>query len=368
MPFSCGVLGRGATLHFRGPARGRTSGRLFLEWFLPTGKQTLPDHDAGVSVGVVSMTTLRSKTHDQRCSWLIAFLWLTSMGTSHFLMTTRTCSTGILGIDTARDDPLVPRDVSAVPADASFQPVPAFLVRTLTVASLFRLQIPQLFEHEDRGSVRPGKLDNPATDEVSHLLVEAMHAVPEMQSILLTLGTDPGRAAVAGDLAQERLPTTVDLCSGSEESGSKRRAVRAQDGCDRQMTIQIQLDCTDAPCRGVQLIDDSTRTCELLGDGGMQPPGACLLDQRRGSGLPAFRSSAPPGLALDPGPGRTRPQLEQDRVVLALFVHACIQRRRFVPRTRRHRRPLVKSFLARLGFRFLRTPCAEVAGKSASRA
>lgn len=46
-------MGRGATLHFRGPARGRTSGGLFLEWFLRTGKQTMPNHDTGVSVGVV---------------------------------------------------------------------------------------------------------------------------------------------------------------------------------------------------------------------------------------------------------------------------------------------------------------------------
>jgi hypothetical protein len=268
-PVSFGILGRGATLHFRGPARGRASGGLFLEWFLRTGKQTLPNHDAGVPVGVVPMTTRRSKTHDQRCSGLIAFLWLTSMVPSNLLMTTRTCSTGILGIDTARDDPLVPRDVSAVPEDASFQPVHAFLVGTLTVASLFRLQIPQMFEHQNCGSVRPGKLDNPATDEVSNLLVEAMNAVPEMQIILLSLGTDPGLASVAGDLAQERLPTAVDLCSGSEEPGSKRRAVRSQDGCDSQMTIQIQIDRTDAYFRGVQLLDDSTRTFELFGDGGV---------------------------------------------------------------------------------------------------
>ena len=106
MPFSFGALGRGATLHFRGPARGRTSGGLFLEWVLPTGKQTLPDHDAGGSRGVVPMTTLAIKTHDQRCSSLIALLWLTSMVTSHFLVTKRTCSTGILGIDVA-DSPAV---------------------------------------------------------------------------------------------------------------------------------------------------------------------------------------------------------------------------------------------------------------------
>jgi hypothetical protein len=169
----------------------------------------MPNHDAGVSVGVVPMTTLRIKTHDQRCSGLIAFLWLTSMVTSHFLMTQRTFSTGILGIDTARDDPLVPRFVAAVTEDASFHPVHAFLVRTVTVAALVRLQIPQMFKHQDGGSVRLGKLDNPTTDEVSNLLVETMHAVPEIQIILLSLGTDASLASVAGDLAQERLHRCV---------------------------------------------------------------------------------------------------------------------------------------------------------------
>src|SRR5215469_5763594 len=146
-----------------------------------------------------------------------------------------------------------------------------------------------MFEHQDGGSVRLGKLDNPATDEVSNLLAQSMHVVPEMQIILLSLGTDASRASVASNLAQERLPTTVDLCSVSEEPGSKRRAVRSQDGCDSQMTIKIHIDCTDAYFRGVQLIDDFTRTFELSGDWGMQPPGACLLDQRRGSGIPSFR-------------------------------------------------------------------------------
>ena len=80
--------------------------------------------------------------------------------------------------------------------------------------------------------MRPGKLDNPTTDEVSNLLAQTMNAVPEKQIILLSLGTDASLASVAGDLAQERLPTTVDLCSVSEEPGSKRRAVHSQDGCD----------------------------------------------------------------------------------------------------------------------------------------
>jgi hypothetical protein len=219
--------------------------------FLRTDKQALPNHDAGVSVGVVPMTTLRIKTHDQRCSGLIAFLWLTSMVTSHFLMTTRTFSTGILGIDTARDDPFIPRFVAGIAEDASLHPVHAFLVGTLTVATLFWLQTLQMLEHEDCGSMGFSKLDNPATDEVSNLLVETMNAVPEMQIILLSLGTDTGLASVTSDLAQERLPTTVDLCSVSEEPGSKRRAVRSQNRRDSQMAIKIQIDCTDAHFRGV---------------------------------------------------------------------------------------------------------------------
>jgi hypothetical protein len=160
-------------------------------------------------------------------------------------MTMRTCSTGILGIDTARDDPLVPGFVAAVTEDASLHPVHAYLVGTLTVASLFRVQIPQMFEHLDSGPVGFSKLDNPSTDEVSNLLIETVHALPEIQIILLSLGTDAGLASVAGNLAKERLPTTVDLCSVSEEQSSKRRAVRSQDGCDSQMAIQIQIDCTN---------------------------------------------------------------------------------------------------------------------------
>src|SRR5215467_9026817 len=112
-------------------------------------------------------------------------------------------------------------------------PVHAFLVRTLAVASLFRLQIPQMFEHQDCGSVRLGKLDNPATDEVSNLLAQRMNAVPEIPIILLALGTDASLVSVAGDLAQERLPTAVDLCSGSAEPES-REACRPLSGWMRQ--------------------------------------------------------------------------------------------------------------------------------------
>ena len=114
-----------------------------------------------------------------------------------------------------------------------------------------------------------------------------------MQIILLSLGTNASRASVAGNLAQERLPTTVDLCSVSEEPGSKRRAVRSQDGCDSQMTIKIHIDCSDAYFRGVQLFDDFTRTFELFGDWGMQPPGACLPDR-------ALREAASHPFALSP--------------------------------------------------------------------
>ena len=188
--FPSGVLGTENTFHFRGPLSTRLrSLRLFLWFFLLwcfliASQESLTDLEAGVAVGMAAHLALW--TDDQRRTYLIALLGLPLRITNDLRTATGAFPASLLRVDPAGDNPgLVPRLILAVAENAPFHPEGSLLIAPVTVAAFLRLQIAQMLEHYNGGSLLSSELDNAMTDLVSNILVTLIDFAPQSGIILL---------------------------------------------------------------------------------------------------------------------------------------------------------------------------------------
>ncbi len=162
--------------------------------------EALPDDDARISVGMVSHPTIGAR--HQWSTGRVSFCWMVSRITGNRRMTLGALSTRIPGADPARDDPSgIPGFVFRVGKDPSFEPIHAFAICSSAVSALLRLEIAQVFKHENPSMVRLRKRHDAMTDQMRGLFIEAAHFGPQSHIVLLAFREDAGLASVACNLS-----------------------------------------------------------------------------------------------------------------------------------------------------------------------
>src|SRR5438874_2073270 len=106
--------------------------RLFLERFLKAGKQPLPNHQTGISIGIATHLALRTKA--ERCARSIARDdGLSFAVTDNPAMATMTLSARVARVDPRGHDLLVPCLIPGILEDPALHPVGAFAISTARI-------------------------------------------------------------------------------------------------------------------------------------------------------------------------------------------------------------------------------------------
>src|SRR5713101_2786815 len=153
--------------------------RFFLERSLIAGDEPLTDDQTGITICVPLHPAVRAAY--QGCARGIAFCSLPSIVANHETMTAVTFPARIGRVDSAGNDPDVPRLVFGVIEDTSLHPVGAFAVSPATILALLRLEVAQVLKDEDARLMSLGELDNTgahqtSADSVERGLGAALHA------------------------------------------------------------------------------------------------------------------------------------------------------------------------------------------------
>jgi hypothetical protein len=161
-------------------------------------------------------------------------------------MATSTFPTGVSGIDTGRDDPLIPRLVLGVLEEASLHPEGPFAVTPTTILALLRFELAQVLEDQNGGSMLLGKLHDASTHLVREILIGMPDLVPEGGVVLLPFDNQARLAALACNTSEQFLPKAGYLLTPTNEVGSQDRTFNGLDGAHRQMGIQIEIHRTNS--------------------------------------------------------------------------------------------------------------------------
>ena len=133
--FAGGILGERNTCLFRDPpCTWHGSMRLFLEWFLSAGDETLSDQQTGIAIGMALHPT--PLTENQRSTLRIALCRLPLLRACHQAVTTSTLSTGGARVDPTGDDVRVACLLVGIGEDGSLHPLGPFLIAPCTVFPL----------------------------------------------------------------------------------------------------------------------------------------------------------------------------------------------------------------------------------------
>ncbi len=114
-------------------------------------------------------------------------------------MATRAFSTGIAGIDSAGDDSFIPCLVLGIAEDAPLHPESPLALASTAILALGRLEVPQVFKHQDGRLMLFGKLDNTSTHQVRDGLIYIAYLLPKSNIILLSPCDNASLASVACD-------------------------------------------------------------------------------------------------------------------------------------------------------------------------
>jgi hypothetical protein len=101
-----------------------------------------------------------------------------------------TFATGVSGIDTGRDDSLVPRLVFGVGENASLHPEGSLAIATAAILAFLWLELAQVLKNENGRSMLLGKLDNASAHLMRQVLIGMPDLVPDGLVILFPLGND----------------------------------------------------------------------------------------------------------------------------------------------------------------------------------
>jgi hypothetical protein len=168
--------------------------RLFLEWSLSAGNQTLPDDQTGIAIRIAAHGACFTE-HERRSRGIACYRL--SLGVAdHQTLATSAFSGRIPGIDPAGDDPLVPRFVFGVGEDASLHPESAFAIAPVAIFALLWLEGAQVLKDQDGGPLLFGKQDNASADQVREVLICLSDLAPESRIVLFALRNNASLGAV----------------------------------------------------------------------------------------------------------------------------------------------------------------------------
>lgn len=117
-------------------------------------------------------------TGEKRCSYNVFFGLFPVAMSKHFLATLRALLAGVPGIYPGCYDATFPCLVFGVFIDPPFEPVSPLGVAALGIAPFFRLQIVQMFKHNDRCSVFLRKLNDPPGDSMGFVVFDVADFLP----------------------------------------------------------------------------------------------------------------------------------------------------------------------------------------------
>jgi hypothetical protein len=107
--------------------------------------ETLTDHQTSVPVSIPLHTALR--TQNQWRTWSIALCGLSLRIASDEAMTTRTFAARVTGIDSAGDDPRIPRLVFGIRENASLHPIRPLRIAAMAILALLWFQVAQMLKN-----------------------------------------------------------------------------------------------------------------------------------------------------------------------------------------------------------------------------
>ncbi len=111
-------------------------------------------------------------------------------------MTAVTFPARIGRVDSAGNDPDVPRLVFGVIEDTSLHPVGAFVVSPATILALLRLEVAQVLKDEDARLMSLGELDNTGAHQMGNLLIHLPDLAPQVSIVLFPFCDDASLGSV----------------------------------------------------------------------------------------------------------------------------------------------------------------------------
>jgi len=271
-------------------------------------------------------------------------------------MATVTLPTGVARIGAAGDDLLVPCLIFGIPEDAALHPVGSFGVATARILPLFGLEVTEMFKNEHACSMLGSELNNAHTHQMGHVLITMAYRCPEGGIVLLVFCYDASLRSVTCNATKLALPKARYLSAPANEAGGEDGAFDSLDGTHGDLFAQIEIDGADLCLGAGNLFCYFRWRAESLLDRGVQPPLLAMPDELGAAQLKAFGQIAGQGAHLDPGPARSSPDFERDRVLATVLPLSGVEGSRLVPGARRDWRALCEGLLLPTAGRFRFVP------------
>jgi hypothetical protein len=177
---TCGLLHSACTSH--------SSMRLFFERFCAALNQALTDDQTGIAIGMPSHLA-RWAEHQGRAG-SIAVHGLSRIVANERSVAAMAFSGGIAWVDPTGEKSLAPRLIFGVGEDPAFHSESPFRISPPTIRALFRLELPQVLEDEDRRCLLRGELHNASAQHLRDLGVYGADLAPEVGIVLFVLCDD----------------------------------------------------------------------------------------------------------------------------------------------------------------------------------
>src|SRR5260370_11772884 len=169
--------------------------RFFFERFLIAQYKALADHENSIAIGVASHLALG--TEAERRAWGIALDGFSFSIANDEAMTASALSGRIARVHPAGEDTHVIRVILRIFENTPLHPKCSFDVSPMAILALLRLEVPQVFKHEDGSPLLCGELDNASAHQMGDLLISVADLAPEVGIVLFVLCNDASLRSVA---------------------------------------------------------------------------------------------------------------------------------------------------------------------------
>ena len=156
--------------------------RLFLGTFCVAVYDPLSDHQRGIAVCIAAHGALGAEA--ERRAWSIAANVLSLCVTYNEGMTAVALSGCIAWVDSAGHDPSVPRFIFGVGEDPPLHPESSLRVATARIRALLRLEVAQVFKHQNGSPLLRSKLHNASAHQMSDMLIHMADLAKDRRIVL----------------------------------------------------------------------------------------------------------------------------------------------------------------------------------------
>src|SRR5436305_4507847 len=162
--------------------------RLFFGRFCVAPGEALTDHKRGIAI-CVSTHMARGAEAKRRARGVAANVL--PLGVTHYAcMTAMAFSRRVARVDPAGENPSVPRLVFGVGEDPPLHPEGSLRVSPAAILALFRLEVSQVFKHQDGSLLLCGEQDNAGANQMGNVLIGVADLAPKVGIVLFVLCND----------------------------------------------------------------------------------------------------------------------------------------------------------------------------------